>query len=110
MFVQRLSNGPYLTSCFLSPNKVNENAVEASYSISYRIAKSGKNHIIAENLISPCIKDAVQCMFGEDHIQKLNKIPFSHNTASQRIEGMSNDTESTVNERIKKSPTSFHYM
>jgi hypothetical protein len=50
---------------FLSTNKDNENALEASYRISYLIARRGKNHTIADNLISPCVKDVVLCMIGE---------------------------------------------
>lgn len=36
--------------------KDNENAVGTSYHIAYRMAKCGKNHAIAEDLISPYIK------------------------------------------------------
>ena len=88
---------------FFSSNKDNENAVEASYRISYRIAKSGKNHTIAENLILPCIKDAVGCMLGEQQVQKINSIPLSNNTISQRIQEMSDDVEITIISRLKSS-------
>jgi hypothetical protein len=57
-------------SYFRSSSKGNGNAVEASYKISYHIAKSGKSHTVAENLIAPCIKDAVFCMLGEEHVIK----------------------------------------
>jgi len=53
---------------YLSSGSANEDALEASFRISYRyrcrrIAKSGKNHTIGENLILPSIKDAVSCVF-----------------------------------------------
>ncbi|GBM02224.1 Zinc finger BED domain-containing protein 5 [Araneus ventricosus] len=41
-FFQRLSNSPNLNSCLISTNEGNEAAIEASYRISYHIAKSGK--------------------------------------------------------------------
>ncbi|GBN52002.1 Zinc finger BED domain-containing protein 5 [Araneus ventricosus] len=71
--------------------------------ISYHIAKSGKNHTIVENLAFPCIKDVVECMFGEDHVQKIKNITFSNSTVYRRIKDMSIDIEATINERIKKS-------
>ncbi|XP_043934413.1 zinc finger BED domain-containing protein 5-like [Protopterus annectens] len=92
-----------LTSYILSGNKDYENAVEASYRISYRIAKCGKSHTIAETLISPCITDAVRCMLGEEHVRKMTTIPLSNNTISRRIEEMSDDVEMTVIARIKSS-------
>lgn len=36
---------------------LNENAVLASYMLSYRVAKAGEAHTIAENLIKTCIQD-----------------------------------------------------
>ncbi|XP_043914064.1 zinc finger BED domain-containing protein 5-like [Protopterus annectens] len=92
-----------LTSYILSGNKDYENAVEASYRISYRIAKCGKSHTIAETLISPCITDAVRCMLGEEHVRKMTTIPLSNNTISRRIEDMSDDVEMTLIGRIKSS-------
>lgn len=103
-YFQRLSTGPDVPSLFSSANKDNENAVEASYRISYRIAKNGKNHTVAENLISGCIKDAVKCMLGEEYVGKIDKIPLSNNTVSRRIRDMSDDIETSVAQKIKKSP------
>jgi hypothetical protein len=48
----------------------NENALEASYRISYRVAKALEAHTIAENVIGPCIKDVVHCMLGEKVAKK----------------------------------------
>jgi hypothetical protein len=42
----------------------NENAQEAMYRFSYRVAKASEAHTLAENLIGPCIKHVVQCMLG----------------------------------------------
>ncbi|GBM33085.1 Zinc finger BED domain-containing protein 5 [Araneus ventricosus] len=68
-FFQRLSNSPNLNSCLISTNKANEAASEVSYRTSY--------HIIA------VIKNAVECMFGEDHVQKIKNIPLSNTTVSR---------------------------
>ncbi|CAH1990482.1 unnamed protein product [Acanthoscelides obtectus] len=40
-------------------------ALETSYRVSFRIARSGKAHTVAENLIGPCAKDIAMCMLGE---------------------------------------------
>ncbi|XP_043916151.1 zinc finger BED domain-containing protein 5-like [Protopterus annectens] len=88
-----------LTSYILSGNKDYKNAVEASY----RIAKCGKGHTIAVNLISPCITDDVRCMLGEEHVRKMTTISLSNNTISRRIEDMSDNVEMTVIGRIESS-------
>ncbi|GBN84087.1 Zinc finger BED domain-containing protein 5 [Araneus ventricosus] len=59
---------------------------------------------LSENLVFPFIKDAVECIFGEDHVQKIQIIPLSNITVSRRIKDMSIDVEATINERIKESP------
>jgi len=100
--VRNNENMSILTLYIKPANKNNQNAIEASYRISYRIAKYGKNHTIAENLIFPCIKDTVQCMFGEKNVKKINSIPLSNNTIFRQIQDMSEDIELTVIDRIKK--------
>lgn len=87
---------------YLSTGSVSENAVEASFQISYR--KSGKNLTIGENLILPNIKDAVSCMFGEDYVHKINAIPLSNDTVSRRIKDISDDIEEIILKDIHDSP------
>ncbi|GBL99208.1 Zinc finger BED domain-containing protein 5 [Araneus ventricosus] len=43
-------------------------------------------------------------MFGEDNVQKIKNNPLSNSIVSRRIKYMSVDIETTINERIKKSP------
>ncbi|XP_072377699.1 zinc finger BED domain-containing protein 5-like [Diabrotica undecimpunctata] len=50
----------------------NENATEASFIVSLHIAKDGKSHTIAEELIKPCLKDVVQCILGQDITKKMS--------------------------------------
>jgi hypothetical protein len=80
----------------------NTNAQEASYRVSYRVAKALEAHTIAENLIGPCIKDVVQCMLGEKAAKKTDIVPFSNNTLSRRINDISSYVETTV-VRVKNS-------
>jgi hypothetical protein len=44
---------------FVSTSNGNKSAQEASYRVSYRVAKALEAHTIAENLIGPCIKNLV---------------------------------------------------
>jgi hypothetical protein len=81
---------------YLSSGSANEDTLEASFRISYRITKSGKNHTVGENLILPSIKDAVSCMFEKDSVNKINSIPLSNDTVSRRIKDISNDIEETL--------------
>ncbi|XP_055544052.1 zinc finger BED domain-containing protein 5-like [Wyeomyia smithii] len=79
------------------------NALEASFRISYHVAKSGKAHTIAENLIASCLQDAVKCILGEGPALKVSRIPLSNSTVSRRIEDMSVNIEDTVVARVKNS-------
>jgi len=88
---------------YLSSGSSNEDSLEAYFRISYRIAKSGKNHTISENLILPSIKDAVSCMFEKDYVNKINSIPLSNDTVSRRIKDISNDIEETLLKGINDS-------
>ncbi|XP_060855173.1 zinc finger BED domain-containing protein 5-like [Metopolophium dirhodum] len=88
---------------YLSSGNANVDAVEASFRISYNIARSGKNHTIGENLILPSIKDAVHCMFGEKYVNKINAIPLSNDTVSRRIKDISYDIEETILKDINNS-------
>uniref|UniRef100_A0A8C3RXN0 Uncharacterized protein n=1 Tax=Chelydra serpentina TaxID=8475 RepID=A0A8C3RXN0_CHESE len=82
----------------------NENALEASYRMSYRVAKALEAHTIAESLIGPCIKDVVHCMLGEKAAKRIDMVPLSNNTLSRRINDMSNNVETTTVHRVKNSP------
>jgi hypothetical protein len=49
----------------LAGGGINEKACKASFEVSYRVAKAGKTHIVAETLVKPCIIDVVETMIGE---------------------------------------------
>ena len=80
-------------------------AVEASYAVSLRIAKSKKPHTIGEELVLPCTKDIVRLMIGADAVKKLSSLSLSDNTIQRRIQEMSDDIKNQVVEQIKQSPS-----
>lgn len=49
----------------------NENALKASYMVSYRIAQKGEAHTIAETLIKPCLVDIATCYAGRKICQTV---------------------------------------
>lgn len=104
-FFQRLKrqSASYVKTYFETTKSDSAKATKASYYVSYHIARRGKNHTIGENLISPCMKDAVRCMLGEESAKKMSLIPLSNNTVSRRIQDMSDDVEATVISHVKQS-------
>lgn len=81
----------------------NKKALEASYRVSYRIAKTGKPYTIAEELILPAAQDIVNIMFGEKEKQQLSQIPLSDTTVGRRIHEMADDIEKELILRIQRS-------
>jgi hypothetical protein len=79
----------------------NENALEASYGVSYREGKAAKAHLIAERLIDPCVKDVVQYLLGENVAKMVDMVPLSNYTVSRQINDMSSNIETTVLKRLK---------
>lgn len=84
-------------------SNLNEKALLASYRVAFRVAKAGKPHSIAENLILPAALDIAEIMFGKQEVEKLKSIPLSDNTIQRRISNMATDVRDQVIEKIKKS-------
>ncbi|KAK5648387.1 hypothetical protein RI129_003279 [Pyrocoelia pectoralis] len=74
---------------------LNEKALLASYRVAFRVAKAGKPHTIAENLILPAVLDIIAL--------KLKSIPLSDNTIQRRISDMAADVRDQVVAKIKES-------
>ncbi|KAK4886170.1 hypothetical protein RN001_002441 [Aquatica leii] len=72
-------------------SNLNESALLASYRVAFRVAKAGKPHTIAENLILPAALDIAVIMFGKQEIEKLKSVPLSDNTIQRRISDMAID-------------------
>ncbi|XP_050523076.1 protein FAM200B-like [Daktulosphaira vitifoliae] len=77
-------------------SSVNESALLASYKVAYRVAKAGKPHTIAENLILPAALYMVEIMVSKQEANKLKNIPLSDNTISRKINDMANDIQEQV--------------
>lgn len=81
----------------------NENVTEASFLLSYRIARAGKPHTIAENLIKPCMTEIVGCVLGEDAAKKVTAVQCSNNVISDRIHKISDHIQDELICRLKNS-------
>lgn len=86
---------------------VNEKALMASYFVSYRIAQAGEAHTVAENLIKPCVKDIIECMFDEKAAKVIDTIPLSNDTISRRIGELAENVKATLISRIKSTKFSL---
>lgn len=76
----------------------------ASYRVAFRVAKAGKPHRDAENLILPAALDMVEIMIGKQEANKLKSIPLSDNTIERRINDMAVDIREQLVEKLKESP------
>ena len=81
-----------------------QNALRASYLLSYRIARKGIPHTSAEDVCLPAAKEMVECMLGGREKQKnVDIFLLSNNTVSRRIDTLSEDILATLVSRVKKS-------
>lgn len=100
-FKRLLSNQRAQASTFTKLSSVSNKAQEASYVVAELIAKKMKSYTTAENTILPACCEIVKIMFGEEYEKEVKKIPLSNNTIKRRIEEMSKDIETQVNEKLK---------
>lgn len=82
----------------------NQKLLEASYELSYLIAKGKKSHIIGETLVKPCMLKAAEIVLGPESKQKLQQISLSDNTVKRRIDDMAEDIKKQVVDAVKQSP------
>ena len=81
----------------------NKQAVIASYQVALLVAKSGKPHTIAENLIYPAAKAMVTTMLGEKVWKSLSSISLSNDSVKHRISDMSVNIKKQLIDRIINS-------
>ena len=74
----------------------------ASYKISYLIAKCGKPHTIAENLIIPAVKEIMSTMFANP-VDIISNIPLSNNSVSRRINDMADELTGALVAELKST-------
>ncbi|KRX69313.1 Protein ZBED8 [Trichinella sp. T6] len=58
-------------------------AVKVSYEIAMLIAKNKKPHTIGENLVKPCIVNAVKILLGDDMAKQFKNISLSDSTVKR---------------------------
>jgi len=86
---------------FAAPGKP---LLEASYKVSYMIAKAKKPHTIGETLVKPCVLEMAKIVLGEDAVKQLSQVSLSNDTVRQRIKDMSQDITTQVVSEMKQSP------
>ncbi|XP_074115745.1 protein FAM200B-like [Cotesia typhae] len=69
-FERKLQALQHQKSGIVQMSNLNEKALLASYRVAFRVAKAGKPHTIAENLILPAILDIADIMFGKQEVEK----------------------------------------
>lgn len=72
-----------------------------SYKISYLIAKSGKPHSIAENLLIPAIHEVLSLMTTLNPSGIISSIPLSNDTVSRQIDEMAKDIEGQLCQHLQ---------
>lgn len=77
-------------------NQNNPAGLTASYNIALLIAKQGRPHTIAEDLIKPSIYEALKVANVTNPTTVLQSIPLSNNTISSRIAEMAEDVKSML--------------
>ena len=78
-----------------------ENAAEASFQVSYRIAQTGKANTIAETLIKPCTREMVRYMLDDESAKKIDVIPLSNNTLQRCIQAIADSIEEELISRLR---------
>ncbi|XP_049954694.1 SCAN domain-containing protein 3-like [Schistocerca serialis cubense] len=79
---------------------INENATLASYEVAQLVAKCGKNHTIAEELILPSAIILCKRMLGDAAAKITGTVPLSNNTVQRQITEMAVNVEETLLARL----------
>ena len=90
-------------TCIRETDTVNRSGLQASYMVSYRVAKTGKPHTIVEDIIVPAAMDMVGTMLGEKAKKTIQTMPSSNNTVSRRISDMAEDVLKQLLRRVRAS-------
>ncbi|KRX34620.1 SCAN domain-containing protein 3 [Trichinella murrelli] len=81
-------------------NQETAKAVKVSYEIAKLIAKNKKPHTIGENLVKPCIVNAVKILLGDDMARQFKNISLSDSTVKRRIDELADDIQQQVLEKV----------
>ena len=69
-------------TCMKATDTINKKGLEASYMMSYRVARTGKHHTIVEDFNLPAAADMAGTMLREKAQKTLQTMPSSNNTVS----------------------------
>ena len=81
---------------FASTSQQDSDGLRASYSISLLNAKSGKPHIIGEQLILPATREVLSTVLHKSPDQIIKAIPQGDNSVQRRIDKMAENVEDTL--------------
>lgn len=80
--------------------KLNDKYLQASFEVSYLIAKDKKPHTIGESLLLPAAVRMVDIIHGKEYTEKLKAIPLSDNSVARRIEMIAEDIKKQLLEQL----------
>uniref|UniRef100_A0A5S6QDL0 DUF4371 domain-containing protein n=1 Tax=Trichuris muris TaxID=70415 RepID=A0A5S6QDL0_TRIMR len=92
---------PTLSNMFSSRTTLQMDGLRASFNISLMIARSGKAHIIGEELLLPVVSEVLRTVLHRPAAETIKSIPLSNNTVQRRIDEMGNDVEETLCKFLK---------
>jgi hypothetical protein len=108
-FHRKLSDLSASKGQVMSLSRVNMKAIEASYSISLRIAKAGKPHTVEEPLLLLAGRDMASAVLGERVAEQLESIPLSNDTAP-RISDIASNVKEQIIEKVKTSKYYYNQL
>lgn len=87
----------------LNTESMKPSKLEEHFERVHSIAVNKKPHTIGEDLIKPCLCDAVSLVIGEQHVAKIKQKSLSNTTVQSRISDLSNDIMATIIDEMKGS-------
>ena len=81
---------------FSSTSQQSTDGLRASYNISLLIARSGKPHTIAEELILPAVREVLHTVVHKSPDQIIKAIPLSDNSVQRRVDEMAENIEEAL--------------
>ncbi|XP_071042546.1 zinc finger BED domain-containing protein 5-like [Parasteatoda tepidariorum] len=79
----------------------NEGGLIALYKTSLNIAKRGKPHTVAEEIVIPANKDVVEDVMKKGTVNVLKSLSLSANSVKRRIDEMAEEIKNTVGSKLK---------
>ncbi|KFD47648.1 hypothetical protein M513_11439 [Trichuris suis] len=85
---EKFEKRPTLSNMFSTRTGLEMDGLRASFNISLMIARSGKAHIIGEELLHPVVSEVLRTVLHMPAAETIKTIPLSNNTVQRRIEEM----------------------